>query len=300
MREHASRHSVPLWASIVLLSGWGLVVPLSALGWRASYLPGSASALALATGGTALPGDMSLTGISPVHVWGSEREILEFGYLRMFGDLAGYGVRWQSTWRQRPLQFLLRSMAEDDIELRSEIPTAEPLALFSARLITATVMRGWRLGATSLGLGLTLAYQRVFEYSARGAWLSAGWQGEPLPWLRWSLTVCNLGAGEALNTRVDPVAPRVGLGLALKTPLWGSYISSDLWYDEQHQLIPSMAWQGSGQVMRLAAGVRWQSETILLTAGFRLTHHRWMLSYAYGYQNGTLGQPHMVSLSREF
>lgn len=286
------------WLLIALLTGLTVVQPLAALGWRSYHLPGSASALALASGGIALPGDIGLTSLSPVHVWGLAGEAVEFGYLRMFGDLAGYGLRWHSAWRDRPVQLLLRSLTEDKIELRGEVPTAEPLAFFSARLLSATLVRGWRLGATNLGLGVTFAYQRIFEYSAAGLWLSAGWQGEPLPWLRWSLTVSNLGIGEALYRERDPVATRAGAGVAVKTPLGGSYLSLDLWWDKQQGLVPILAWRGSGQVVRLMAGVRWEMDTPLLTAGFRLAYHRWTVSYAYGYQNRALGQPNMFSLSR--
>lgn len=283
---------------IFLLAGLASVQSLSALGWRAHHLPGSATALALAGGGAAIPGNMTLTTVNPAHVWGLEGEAVEFGGLSMFGDLTGYGLKWQVPWRARPTQLILRSMAEDDLELRDETPTAEPLAYFSARLLSATFLRGWRLGATNLGLGITFAYQRTYEYSARGLWLSAGWQGEPLPWLRWSLTVNNLGVGEALNRERDPVALRAGAGVAVKTPLGGSYLSLDLWLDDRHGLIPCLAWQGSGEVLRFLAGIRWETGAPLLAAGFQLTYHRWAVSYAFGYQDRTLGQPHMLSLCR--
>ena len=290
--------SVQCWFLIPLLGGLVLVQSLSALGWRAHHLPGSATALALAGGGAALPGNMALTTVNPAHVWGLEGEAVEFGYLRMFGDLAGYGLKWQTPWRARPVQLVLRSMAEDGIELRGDVPTAEPLAYFSARLLSATFLRGWRLGATDLGLGITFAYQRTYEYSARGLWLSAGWQGEPLPWLRWSLTLSNLGLGEALYRERDLVATRAGAGVAVKTPLGGSYLSLDLWFDDQQGLVPCLAWQGSGQVVRFIAGVRWGTVDVLVAAGFQLAYHRWAVSYAYGYQDRALGQPHMLSLSR--
>ena len=283
---------------IALFIGLAAVQSLPALGWRAYHLPGSATALALAGGGMALPGDLALTTVSPVHVWGLEGKAVEFGYLRMFGDLAGYGVKWQSTWRSRPVQLILRSMAEEEIELRGSVPTAEPLALFSARLLSATLLRGWRLGATNLGLGITFAYQRVFTYAARGLWLSAGWQGEPLPWLRWSITVNNLGVGEALYRERDPVALRAGAGVAVRTPLRGSYLSLDLWLDEYQGLVPSLGFRGSGQVVEIIAGVRWDRGAPLLAAGIRVAYHRWSVAYAYSYQSRALGQPHMLSVSR--
>ncbi|UCH62380.1 MAG: hypothetical protein JSU77_11330 [Fidelibacterota bacterium] len=290
--------SVPYRLSFFLLFGLTLTQSLSALGWRANHLPSSAVALALAGGGTALPGNMTLATVNPAHVWGLEGETVEFGYLRMFGDLRGYGVKWHTLWRARPMQLVLRSTVEEDLEVRNDVPTAEPLAYFSARLLSATLLRGWRLGTTNLGFGITFAHQRMYEYSARGLWLSAGWQGEPLPWLRWSFTLNNLGLGEALFRKRDPVAMRTGVGMAVKTPLRGSYLSLDLWLDRQQGLVPCLAWQGSGQIVRFIAGARWKTGIPLMTAGFQLTYHRWIISYAYGYQDRALGQPYMLSLSR--
>ncbi|MEE9162733.1 MAG: hypothetical protein V3U35_07145, partial [Candidatus Neomarinimicrobiota bacterium] len=130
----------------VLIMVLALVQPGAALGWRASLLPSSATALALAGGGRALPGTVGLSLVSPAHLWGARGEQVEFGYLRMFGDLAGFGIRWHGDWRQRPVQLVLRSLVEDNLELRGEVPTADPLAFFSARLLSATLMRGWQLG----------------------------------------------------------------------------------------------------------------------------------------------------------
>lgn len=269
-----------------------------ALGWRASYLPGSATALALGGGGAAHPYNIALTMANPAHVWGLEGEALEFGYLRMFGDLKGYSLRWHRTMKERPLQLVLQSRVEDEIELRNDVPTAQPLAYFSARLMTASIIRGWQLGGIRIGASLTGAYQRIFEYSAWGTWISAGCQGEPLPWLRWSLTVSNLGMATALNVDSESVIPRLGAALAIKTPLQNSYLSIDLWEDEFQGFVPALAWRNSGSALNLAAGVRWENDTPLITAGFDFSYRRWTIAYAYGYQETTLGQPHLLSLGR--
>ena len=272
---------------------------LSALGWRASFLPSSATALALAGGGRALPGNMTLSLVSPAHLWGAQSEQLEFGYLRMFGDLAGFGVRWHRYRNGRPVQLVLRSQVEDELELRGPVPTADPLALFSARLLSVTYLWGRRLGATRLGFGLTAAYQRIFEYSGSGFWVSAGWQGEPLPWLRWGLSVDNLGVGESLVAGGDPGSLfSAGAGLAVKTPLWNSYVSLDLGWEETLGPVPTTAWHVPGDVLQLNLSVRWEGEDPLLAAGFQWKYRRWAVAYSYAYQSRVLGLPHMITLGR--
>ena len=293
-----SRGAVPGLVGLLLLVNLVSVPALEGLGWRTSYLPASATAMSLAGGGIALPSDIALTKVNPAHIWGADRETVEYGYLRMFGDLAGNKLRWHGPWRSKPLQLILRSMAEDGLELRGETPTSEPLAYFSARMLSVTLSRGWVLGTTRMGLSTTLAYQRIFNYAARGVWLSAGWQGAATSWLRWGLTVSNLGVGERLANERESVGVRAGVGLAVKTSWPGGELMLDLLIDEDQGLLPSLGWQGSGQIFSLMAGIRWVTGAPLLAAGFRFRHHRWSVSYAYSYQDLTLGQPQMFTLSR--
>lgn len=290
--------AVPGLVGLVLLGSLVSAPSLEGLGWRTSYLPASATAMSLAGGGMALPGDIALTTNNPAHIWGASRETVEYGYLRMFGDLAGHNLRWHGFWRSNPLQLILRSMAEDDLELRGETPTSEPLAYFSARMLSVTLSRGWMLGTTRMGVSTTLAYQRIFDYAARGVWLSAGWQGAVTSWLRWGVTVTNLGLGERLDEERESAGARAGVGLAVKTIWPGGELALDLLVDEHQGLLPSLGWQGAGQVFRLMAGIRWVMGAPLLAGGFQFRYHRWSVSYAYSYQDRTLGQPRMFTLSR--
>ena len=272
--------------------------PLEALGWRAGYLPGSALVLALAGGGLAVPADLELTTVNPAHLLGSQGQSFEYGYLRMFGGLGGHTLRWQGQPYGKPTQLGLRSLSEDRLELRGDIPTAEPLAYFGAHLVTVTLRRGYRLGSTSLGLGLTGAYQRIFHYSARGLWLTAGWRGSFSPALSWGLAAHNLGYGQALNAEAEATGARLGAGLAYQAAFMASTIGVDLWYDGRYGAWPVLSWQAGGQILRLYAGLRWIPGAVLVSAGFRLTHHRWSLTYAVGFQEAALGLPQMLTVGR--
>ncbi|MEE9161693.1 MAG: hypothetical protein V3U35_01860, partial [Candidatus Neomarinimicrobiota bacterium] len=135
--------------------------------------------------------------------------------------------------------------------------------------------------------------------SARGLWMSAGWQGEPLPWLRWGLSISHLGVGETLTTGGDPEYLRAaGAGVAVRTPLWGSYISVDMAWEAQGGMVPTVAWQGAGPVLNLAVSIRWEGDAPLLAAGFDWRYGRWHIAYAYAYQSRALGQPNMITVGR--
>jgi hypothetical protein len=124
-------------------------------------------------------------------------------------------------------------------------------------------------------------------------------KGELFPWLRWGLTVRNLGFATAVNAESESVLPRLGTALAVKTPfLQDSYLSVDLWADQYQGLMPVLAWRKTGNNLNLSAGIRWEKDAPLITAGIDICYRRWIIAYAYGYQETTLGQPHLLSLGR--
>ena len=275
-------------------------LPLQALGWRSSYLAASPLALALAGGGTAWMPDAYLIEINPAHVWGVDGESIGYGHLRMFGNLGGHVVTWQGALRGRPTQFRLRTLAEDDIELRGDVPTAEPLGTFGARLIEAELSRGWMLGTLQVGVSLTAAYQRIFEYDGRGVWLSAGLLGNLGSRVRWGLSVSHIGVGEGPGTSdLASQLWRLQGGVMLKLlPLFGQ-IGIDAGFDSRSNVLTGVVWQTGTGPWQVCLGLRQVAGEYRLGLGFGLSHERWRVAYAYSYQGRTLGQPQMIQVSRQ-
>ena len=282
--------------ALILLTA---VLPLHALGWRGSYLAASPFALALAGGGTAWIADGNLIQINPAHIWGVDGESLGYGSLRMFGSLGGNVLTWQGALRGRPTQIRLRALAEDDIELRGEVPTAEPLGTFGARLIEAELSRGWKLGTLQFGISLTAAYQRIFEYSGRGAWLSAGLLGNLGSRLNWGLALLHLGVGEGQGSRSFKLQPwQVSGGVMFKlSPLLGQ-IGMDVGLNSRSNVTPGVFWATGAEAWQVRLGLRQVVGEVRLGFGFSLAHERWRVAYAYSYQGASLGQPQMIQVSR--
>ena len=286
---------------ILVGSNW-----LWCLGWHSLYLPSSAMALALVGSGLALPANIALSGLSPAHVFASDRISLEVSFMRGFAGLSGHTIVWHGARRGKPRQLMFRALTADKLELRSNKPTARPLATFGARLLAATYTGGWRLGRGQLAIDATVAYQRIHVYAARGVWLSGGWQSQPFAWLRLGLAVKNIGAGEPLNVDTDRSLARYGVGLAIRLgkprgrfSLAGSHLSLDAWYDTQRGLIPSLAWQSTGDVLQFMLGLRAVKGAALGAGGFRFSHRRWSVTYAYAYQEASLGQPRLLTITRQ-
>ncbi len=275
-------------------------LPLQALGWRSSYLAGSPLALALAGGGTAWTANGYLIEINPAHVWGVDGESIGYGYLRMFGNLGGHVLTWQGRLRGRPAQLRLRTLAEDDIELRGDVPTADPLGTFGARLMEAELSRGWMLGALQVGVSLTVAYQRIFEYSGRGAWLSAGVLGNLGSRVRWGLAVSHIGVGEGLGSRdLEPQPWRLQGGAMLKLPSLLGRIGIDVGLDSRSNVLPGVVWETGTGPWQVRLGLRQVAGEYRLGLGFGLLQDRWRVAYAVSYQGRTLGLPQMIQVSRQ-
>ena len=270
-----------------------------ATGWRSAYLPGSALALSLAGSGTALTPQVELASINPVHVWGETVESVDYSRLQMFGDLKSHNLRWQGNYRKRPTQFELRSVTEAGLELRNG-PTKDPLGKFSARYFSAAVFRGAQLGPVQLGLGLTYAYQRMYEYAASSLTVAIGASSNISKWLRLGGAVSGFGIAQKLHVEKPDLPLRVNLGAALQMPWQGGVLAADAVYDSETNWHPSIAYQHTGGFFSFTTGVRLYEEELLITGGAELRHGKWSLAYAIGYQNAALGQPQMFSFKRKF
>ena len=285
-------------AILIALAAGG---PLFALGWRASLLATSPFTLAFAGGGLGWAPHPALIDVNPAHVWGIESESVGYGHLRMFGDLRGSVLAWQGIYRGRPTELRLRTVSENGIELRGDIPTAEPLGLTSARLLTATATRGWRFLGGQLGVSLTGAYQRIYLYDARGMWLSAGWTRSLADRLSWGVALTRVGFAEALGGRtLAPLPSKVGTGLMLTlSPLIGS-VGIDITYDGDFGMTPAVMWANGGDTWGLQAAAQVVGDEVRLAVGLAIDLGNWSAGYALSYQNSTLGLPQMFQVSRNF
>lgn len=293
---------VPLSSQrILLVLSLVLLLPRygAATGGRSAYLPGSALALALAESGAAFAGRSDLTSVNPAHVWGTTFESINYGHLQMFGDLASHNLRWHGNYRNRPTQLELRSVIEDALELRNS-PTEEPLGEFSARYLSASVFRGVQVGDIKFGVGVTYAYQRIYEYAASSLTFAFGSSGNITNWLSWGAAVQGLGVAQKLHIEPVDLPLRINLGVASQLPWAPGLLMVDAIYDPLTKWRPSLAYIHSGGFYSISAGVRIFEDESMFTGGVELHHGKWILAYGIGFQNAALGQPQMFSFKRKF
>ncbi len=291
---------------MISVLGWLLLVgtqPLSATGWRTSYLPSSSVSIGLAGGGIALPAQLSLSQVNVAHIRGIGGEYLEYSNLRMFAGLGGHAIRWRLPNDDHPAMVQVSSVSDDGYELRDG-PSSEPLGYFGVRLFTATVARSFAVGSGYMGISLTGAYEQIYIYSARGAWLSMGWQQELTPSVRVGASIRNIGYAEPLNIAGESLMPQGGLGIAVKLPWGDSWLSGDALYEEigtaEPVITPIFSVQSGIDNLKIYIGARFESQETLYTAGIQLSHKRWVAGYGYGYQSGPLGNPQMISFGWRF
>ncbi|MFC1481870.1 hypothetical protein ACFL6E_06475 [Candidatus Neomarinimicrobiota bacterium] len=296
MRGNSNSHIALLVLSMAVL------IPqyILATGWRSAYLPGSALALSLAEGGTALSHQVELASVNPVHVWGETVESINYSHLQMFGDLSSHNLRWHGNYRNQPTQFELRSVAEVGLELRGSTPTSEPLGEFSARYLSASIFRGAQLRHFKLGLGVTYAYQRIYEYAASSLTIAFGASGNIANWLRWGAALQGLGTAQKLHVEKAELPLRISLGLASKLPWEGGLLAVDAIFEPVTNWRPSISYYHSTGFYSIAAGVRIFEDEPMFTGGAELRHGKWSLAYAIGFQTVALGQPQMFSFRRKF
>ncbi|MCH8327370.1 MAG: hypothetical protein IID15_02440 [Candidatus Marinimicrobia bacterium] len=274
--------------------------PLLALGWRASLLATSPAMLAFAGSGIGWLPNPALIDVNPAHVWGIASESVGYGHLRMFGDLRGSVVTWQGHYRGSPTQLRLRTMSEEGIELRGDIPTTEPLGLISASLMSATLTRGRQLLGGQLGMSITGAYQRIYYFDARGLWFSAGWSRQLSSRVSLGAAITRIGLGETLTGDTFSSLPwKAGAGIMLVSPLLGR-LGIDVNYDADFGAVPAAAWESGGDMWVVRIGAQALGDEYRLAFGLGFDLENWSVGYALSYQNSALGLPQMFQASRKF
>ncbi len=104
-----------------------------------------------------------------------------------YGDwLAGvqtFGFRWKGQIKSGSGGIDIRYVGLDDMELRSDKPTAKPLGHYAAYGASAKGTYSWTKGSFQLGVGLKLLNFQIYQEKSNGTALDLG-LGRWVKWFR--------------------------------------------------------------------------------------------------------------------
>ena len=217
-----------------------------------------------------------------------------------YGDwLAGvqtFGFRWKGQIKSGSGGIDIRYVGLDDMELRSDKPTAKPLGHYAAYGASAKGTYSWTKGSFQLGVGLKLLNFQIYQEKSNGTALDLGLGWQPVDKIRFNISALNLGKMGKMVSEL-PELPRRYISSIIydqsKNRYFGaveynSYVKNPIYYVGGNGRYNNLLF---GTTAMISKGVKSISGGVGIQFG--------IYSVTYGFQWGDqhLGMPQMIDIS---
>ena len=217
-----------------------------------------------------------------------------------YGDwLAGvqtFGFRWKGQIKSGSGGIDIRYVGLDDMELRSDKPTAKPLGHYAAYGASAKGTYSWTKGSFQLGVGLKLLNFQIYQEKSNGTALDLGLGWQPADKIRLNISALNLGKMGKMVSEL-PELPRRYISSIIydqsKNRYFGaveynSYVKNPIYYVGGNGRYNNLLF---GTTAMISKGVKSISGGVGIQFG--------IYSVTYGFQWGDqhLGMPQMIDIS---
>ena len=95
-------------------------------------------------------------------------EELSVSYGNWFADFKSFDMKWRGKIVDQSSQLHFRYLGINDIELRPNKPTSDPLGYYSSYGLSLGASTARRIGDNELGLTLKLIRMELYQYSSTG------------------------------------------------------------------------------------------------------------------------------------
>ena len=217
-----------------------------------------------------------------------------------YGDwLAGvqtFGFRWKGQIKSGSGGIDIRYVGLDDMELRSDKPTAKPLGHYAAYGASDKGTYSWTKGSFQLGVGLKLLNFQIYQEKSNGTALDLGLGWQPVDKIRFNISALNLGKMGKMVSEL-PELPRRYISSIIydqsKNRYFGaveynSYVKNPIYYVGGNGRYNNLLF---GTTAMISKGVKSISGGVGIQFG--------IYSVTYGFQWGDqhLGMPQMIDIS---
>ncbi len=209
----------------------------------------------------------------------------------LYGDDRLTSLIWSTGARGRGLALEVTYNGITDIEVRGDLPTAEPLALTSAHDVALAIRTGFLLSdGMAVGIAVKGLYEKLYHADAFGAALDVGGQF-PLPvaggLLRGGIAVRNVGRMGRLEEERLELPWSIAGGVALTRPVELGRVAvqagADLWKPSDDWALLRLGIEARLDPLILRLGTRQGRGWNVVTAGLGLRFGIWTLDYSYEY-----------------
>jgi len=263
------------------------------IGLKALIIPQSASLLST-----------SGTGISYSHEINPALLLEPNSYLSLSKNswLAGISGQKISYFFDNRKYISFESLSINDIELRDEIASEEPLGFFGADWYAAEINKSYDLSFyenITFGYKVKLNYSKLYTESMHGYSIDIGFNNQINKNLNIGLLIKNLGREYSNNLRVDNDI-LLGVGVSYKIPDLKLILLSDyVIYDENNFLKFSTI--TTLPYLNFIIGGTYSESYKDLSFGIKLDYKKWAFIFGnLNHNNPVLGNPSSVEIRKIF
>ncbi len=265
------------------------VTPGLPLGTQAFIIPVNARSLALSGSGI---GGMDDPYANPAAIDNLQHSELGFSHNSWIGDISGNQVSfaWGDRW---PYLLTLQSWNLDDLQLRGEVPQAEPLGTFGSHWIAAGITTGFSVKGYKAGFTLRTSLVKLYTASSSAITLDGGLTKTLNEHFSFGGTLKNIGAFSGSLKQSLPVV--TGLGLVYRKADLRLRLAADLAYDSVHGGVFSGGLTKGWAHFDFLAGLLLSQGQARMSSGFSFRYRRFEITYGVAFhENSFLGLPQFL------
>jgi len=206
------------------------------------------------------------------------------------GDKAHFGVD-------------LKYVEIDDLELRNETPTDEPLAFYGANGFAMGVVGSWDSFGMKMGVGIRLVRMELYTENSSGISADFGLMKQLTSKIKVGASVLNMGKMSALKSEEPklPMRAVASAGYLLSVPTFSNEFTLGV---ERAGLVDGIIFHGSNEtkwhnvILRQSSKISKEVSEISFGVGFRFGIYN--LNYGILIGSQDLGTPQMLDLTIYF
>ncbi len=221
---------------------------------------------------------------------------LGLAYGNWLAGVQSFGFRWRGQVKKGSGGIDIRYVGLNDIELRPNKPTSEPLGRYTAYGISARGTSSWTTGAFQMGVGLNLVNFQIYQEKSTGAALDLGFGWNAHENIRVSVSVLNLGKMGKMVTE-SPQLPRLiisSLTIHQSNYAFFGAVESNSYIEN-----PILYGGGNGRYKNLLFGMTVMSSKGVksLSGGVGVQFGIYSVTYGIQWGDQHLGMPQMIDIS---
>ena len=221
---------------------------------------------------------------------------LSFAYGKWFGETENLSFNWQGKIRSNNAGIAMRYVGINDMELRGNTPTSEPLGYYGAYGVATKAVTSFSKGNLNYGFALQLISMQIYQDASTGfaADLGISWQVNER--INLAASVINAGKMNAFRNERPVLPARLNGILSYKINSTDIFLSV-----ETNELIEEPIYS-TGSAFKIdniffGATAMMNDNLKMISSGIGINLGSYSFSYGFQFGNQDIGFPQIIDIS---